>query len=217
MVGGILMVDTCTGGYKAWKKKWTVFSVSLNPCVRLFFPPCSSPRHCKFYLSNWIKQFIPSKTPFVYMAVHCSIGPRKSANQQEQNCQKRPRITAPLLDIWSDTKHSSLFFRPNRFLDMRIASVQSQEFFNCMFVYFAMIRMIVGVIRSWILLRIRSWEKQLFSVTRDIQKWCSDEGFFFTIFFWRGVADFLGQMEQHTAIHTKGVLDWIKYFIQLDK
>ena len=60
----------------------------------------------------------------------------------------------------------------------------------------------------------------MFSVRSDIPKWCNDAGFvFFGGFFLGGggVTDILGQMEQYTAIHTKGVLDWIKCFIQLDK
>ena len=36
-------------------------------------------------------------------------------------------------------------------------------------------------------------------------------GFCCNFFFWGGgVANILGQMEQHTAMHTKGVLDWLK-------
>ena len=42
-----------------------------------FFSPSSLPP--QVYLSNWIKQLIQYKTPFVCMAVHCCICPRMSA------------------------------------------------------------------------------------------------------------------------------------------
>ena len=46
---------------------------------------------------------------FVYMAVCCSICPRMSANLPlKKKKKKKPCITTPLLDIWSDTKHTSL-------------------------------------------------------------------------------------------------------------
>ena len=55
----------------------------------------------------------------------------------------------------------------------------------------------------------------MFSVRSDIQKRCGDVVFwqFFCCWF----AGILGQMEQCTAIHTKGVLDGIKCFIKFSK
>ena len=52
-------------------------------------------------------------------------------------------------------------------------------------------------------------KKTMFSIRSDIQKWCADAEFFFFLQFFlgEGFADTLGQMEQHTAMHTKGVLD----------
>ena len=61
---------------------------SLNPARQtFFFPQFPPPPDCKLYLSNWI-HFIQSKTPFVCMAVRCSICPRMS--NKKNSAEKNP-------------------------------------------------------------------------------------------------------------------------------